>query len=269
MTAPDSPQHGSPPALRQDGEKETLAGILGPVRRTVDWVIDKPRRIWGAIIVLLLGGAGAILFLAVTNPDRAFKIADDLSARNLEAEQRTQVLIREELENDRFIRNRIEQLRNRLFAARSVVRAYVFDRNSQERVIGIVNVFESMDPMTENTGIRDRPLPLESINQTLNYMSADPGNPRCIAANTEDYDDPELRAFLSAGGLEASAACPILNRNRRVIGLLAVSVRSPLEENPELVPRTRDASLELRGYLERSSAMKIKIEQARKAQEND
>lgn len=247
------------PAIRDETQKETLSGILGALQRLVDWVYVKPKRLIWAFLTLIMAGMSVPVVFGLTNPTAALEFADSWRKESVAAQLRAAEMQREGAEIDRFISGTVEALRYRLFAARSVVRVYVFERGRAEQLLGITDVFESMDPLTEATGLRDRPLPLASISQTIGYMNADPGNPRCIAANTEEYDDEELRQFLSAGGLAASAACPIRNRTGRVIGLLAVSTRSPLDENPELVPRTRDAALILGGYVERSPAVAAAI----------
>ncbi len=145
---------------------------------------------------------------------------------------------------DDAVRARLRRLRFQSRASRAVVRAFVFDMDQQEQLLGIEDVFESMDIPTEETGLRNVELPLAAIQQTMNFMLAS-DSPRCIARNAEDYADPRLRSFLQAGGLKASVACPLRDMGGDPVGLLAVSIRTRLEDNPQVIPLTRDASLEL------------------------
>lgn len=255
------------PRLREEFQRETVGGILGALQSFGDWVAVKPKRLLWLIIGLVSISAFMPVLLALMNPRQAVDFVDRLRMDSMAKKLREAEIQREGQEIDRFLRLMIYNLRERLYASRSVARAYVFMRNREEEVIGITDVFESMDVETQRTGIGQRELPLESIKQTIGYMGSDPGNPRCIAANIDDYDDPDLRAFLSAGGLAASAACPVVNRQGRVVGLVAVSVRSPLENNPELVDRTRDVALRIGGYVERSPQWNAEIERFQKASE--
>lgn len=159
------------------------------------------------------------------------------------------------IEVDELVRQRLLTLRLRSSSSRAVIRALVFDLDRSEQIVGIVDVFESMDLRTEETGLRTRPLPLTAIRQSLNYMLAS-DVPRCIARNVEDHEDDELRDFMHAGNLKASVACPLRSLDGRPIGLLAVSIRTPLEENDLVVPMTRDAAMELGAILTEAASFK-------------
>ena len=137
----------------------------------------------------------------------------------------------------------------------------MFDVNRSEQIVAIVDVFESMDIRTEETGLRNRQLPLSAIRRTLNYMLAS-DVPRCIARNVEEYEDDELRAFMHAGNLKASVACPLQTLDGKPIGLLVVSIQTPLEENKLVLPMTRDASLELGAILTESQSFQAMIGQS-------
>ncbi len=164
------------------------------------------------------------------------------------------------IEVDELVRRRLLALRIRSSSSRAVIRALVFDIDQSEQIVGIVDVFESMDIRTEKTGLRTRPLPLSAIRRSLNYMLAS-DVPRCIARNVEDHEDAELRDFMHAGHLKASVACPLRTLDGRPIGLLAVSIRTPIEENDLVQPMTRDAALELGAVLTEAASFKAVITQ--------
>ncbi|MEP3050234.1 MAG: hypothetical protein ABJP48_11710 [Erythrobacter sp.] len=235
------------------------ANFLDQVGRIIELVDAHPRRAVIAVPAILAIALTALIFWqapalidiyeARTNRDYERRILREDRIRQVEEHA---------MEVDELVRGRLLQLRLRSSASRAVIRALVFDVDRTEQIVGIVDVFESMDIRTEETGIRDRSLPLPAFQRTLNYMLAS-DVPRCIARNVEDYEDPELKAFMHAGNLKASVACPLRSLDGKPIGLLAVSIRTPLSDNQLVVPMTRDAALELGAVLSESAAFEAVI----------
>ena len=232
-------------------QSETYLGLLD---RSVALIDKHPRRAAIALPLLALflttvfaaWQAPALISLYETQTDREY-------SRKILDEERERLARAKAVKIDELIRARLLHLRLRSSSSRAVIRALVFDIDQSEQVVGIVDVFESMDIRTERTGLRGRALPLTALRHTLDYMLAS-DVPQCIARNVDDYDDEELKAFLLAGNLKASVACPLRNLDGRPIGLLAVSIRTPLEENELVYPMTRDAALELGAILTESSS---------------
>lgn len=209
-------------------------------------VIAVPLVIFGALLVFAFWQAPQLIGVYETRIDREYE-------RRILQEERERLARAQANEIDELIRARLLHLRLRSSASRAVIRALVFDIEQSEQVVGIVDVFETMDIRTEETGLRSRPLPLTAIRRTLDYMLAS-DVPRCIARNINEYEDTALKEFLLAGNLKASVACPLRGLDGRPIGLLAVSIRTPLEENSLVAPMTRDAALELGAILSESAA---------------
>lgn len=238
---------------------EATAPYLGVLDRFLALVDKHPRRAVIAVpialgiagIALAFWQAPALISLYEERTDREYERRILLEDREKRAEAHA-------IEVDELVRDRLLQLRLRSSSSRAVIRALVFDIDHSEQIIGIVDVFESMDIRTEETGIRHRQLPLTAIRRTLNYMLAS-DVPRCIARNVEDYEDEELKAFMHAGNLKASVACPLRTLGGRPIGLLAVSIQTPLEENELVLPMTRDAALELGGILSEAASFQAVI----------
>ncbi len=235
------------------------ARYLDTIERTLAFIDNHPRRAVIAVpLVLVIGAfvlafwqAPALISLYETRTDREYE-------RRILREDRDRRAEVHAIEVDELVRARLLQLRLRSSSSRAVIRALVFDIDQSEQIVGIVDVFESMDIRTEETGIRHRQLPLTAIRRTLNYMLAS-DVPRCIARNVQDYDDEELKAFMLAGNLEASVACPLRALDGKPIGLLAVSIQTPLEENKLVLPMTRDAALELGGILSEAASFQAVV----------
>ncbi len=211
-------------------------------------IIAIPTAMLVAVFALIIWQAPTLISLYESRTNREYE-------RRILDEERERRLKSHAIEIDEWVRGRLLKLRLRSSSSRAVIRALVFDIDQSEQIVGIVDVFESMDIRTEQTGIRRRQLPLSEIRRTLDYMLAS-DVPRCIARNIEDYDDPGLIAFMNAGNLKASVACPLRTLDDRPIGLLAVSIRTPLEENPLVLPMTRDAALELGAILTDAASFK-------------
>lgn len=231
-------------------ETDTYLGLLD---RSVALIDKHPRR--AAIALPLLALFLVIMFAAWQAPSliSLYEAQTDREySRQVVDEERERLARAKAVKVDELIRARLLHLRRRSSSSRAVIRALVFDIDQSEQVVGIIDVFESMDIRTERTGIRNRPLPLTALRHTLDYMLAS-DVPQCIARNVDDYEDEQLKAFLIAGNLRASVACPLRNLDGQPIGLLAVSIRTPLEENKLVYPMTRDAALELGAILTESS----------------
>lgn len=236
-----------------------VQSTLTQIERLVALIDAHPRRAVIAIPVALLIATFALISWQAPTLIGIYEARTDREyERSILREERERRAKTHAIEVDELIRSRLLQLRLRSSSSRAVIRALVFDVDHSEQIIGIVDVFESMDLRTEETGIRQRALPLPAIRRTFNYMLAS-DVPRCIARNVEDYDDPELKDFMHAGHLEASVACPLRTLDGRPIGLLAVSIRTKLEENPLVLPMTRDASLELGAILTEAAAFKAVV----------
>lgn len=250
--------------VREETQRETLGGLLGAFTNFADWVGRHP---WRSLVALPILGFIAGVLILISAPDRVFGFIDRYFDRSVAEQLRDAEIEREQERIDDLLRREVRSLRLRTDAARTVVRLLVFDRDNSEQIVGVVDVFESMDPAAESTGLRHRDLPVEAIDRTLSFMLADPSNPRCIARNADEFEDPELRSFLSVAGLKSSVACPIKRLDGEAIGLLAVSKRSPLERSPGLERAVRDTSLLFSGYLSRSPAALRAMERKRQAEE--
>lgn len=232
---------------------------LDMFERALTFIDNHPRRAVIAVPLVIVFAAFALAFwqapalisLYETQTDREYERRILLEDREKRAEVHA-------IEVDELVRARLLQLRLRSSSSRAVIRALVFDIDQSEQIVGIVDVFESMDIRTEETGIRHRRLPLTAIRRTLNYMLGS-DVPRCIARNVEHYEDEELKAFMIAGNLEASVACPLRALDGKPIGLLAVSIQTPLEENQLVLPMTRDAALELGGILSEAASFQAVV----------
>ena len=243
----------------------STAPYVGLMDRIIRLIDKHPRR-----AVIALPALAAVAFMAFVFWQGPTLIDAHEARKDREFRQE---ILREErerraqahaIEVDELVRRRLLHLRLRSSSSRAVIRALVFDIDHSEQIIGIVDVFESMDIRTEETGIRTRPLPLSAIRRSLNYMLAS-DIPRCIARNVEDHEDPELKAFMYAGNLKASVACPLKTLDGRPIGLLAVSIRTPIEDNDLVEPMTRDAALELGAVLTEAASFKAVIKGKKEA----
>lgn len=248
MTAEAIP-NTTAPALREETQQETASGILGAFQRFIEAMGARPVR--SAFGMLFLGMA-VIMALFWSKPELFLDRFDAWTSSDLSRQLAEQEIIRTGEEIDKLLATRLLNMRLRTGSARGVVRAYVFARDDQSQIIAVTDVFESMDAKAERTGIRNAPLPLEAIQQTTAYMLANPAYPRCIARNRDEYEDQTLRDFLESAGLKASVACPIVSLEGRILGLIAVSVRTPLERNPDLQRQVRDEALMFSGYWLRS-----------------
>lgn len=235
------------------------APYIGLAMRIVAMIDKHPRR--SLLVIPILACASLIAFAFWHGPALigAHEARKDREYRQTilreERERRAQA---HAIEVDEMVRQRLLDLRLRSSSSRAVIRALVFDIDQSEQIVGIVDVFESMDIRTEETGLRTRPLPLSSIRRLLNYMLAS-DVPRCIARNVEEHEDPELIAFMHAGQLKASVTCPLRTLDGRPIGILAVSIRTSIEENDLVTPMTRDAALELGAVLSEAASFKSAI----------
>jgi len=222
-------------------------------------VDSHPRR---AIIAIPLALIIATIAFAFWQAPALISIYEEQTDREYERiileEERKRRLEVHAIEVDDLVRARLLKLRLRSSSSRAVIRALVFDIERPEQLIEIVDVFESMDMRTEETGIRHRQLPLTSIRRTLNYMLASEV-PRCIARNVEDYEDEALKAFMHAGNLKASVACPLRTLDGKPTGLLVVSIQTSIEDNTVVLPMTRDAALELGAILSESASFQAVV----------
>ncbi|MEL7188614.1 MAG: hypothetical protein AAGK17_03600 [Pseudomonadota bacterium] len=237
----------------------STAPYFGLLDRIVRMIDRHPKR---ALLSLpILSGVAIIAFAFWQGPALigAHEARKDREYREgIMREERERRAQAHAIEVDEMVRRRLLDLRLRSSSSRAVIRALVLDIDHSEQIIEIVDVFESMDIRTEETGLRTRPLPLSAIRRSLNYMLAS-DVPRCIARNVEEQEDPELKAFMHAGDLKASVACPLRTLDGRPIGLLSVSIRTPIEENDLVKPMTRDAALELGAILTEAASFKAAI----------
>ncbi|XUU60634.1 hypothetical protein ACRAQ6_13905 [Erythrobacter sp. HA6-11] len=237
-------------------KSEFAAGWVDVFKDLGAWIDEKPRRAGFSIAAALLTIGVAVFIWKFEDFARWMDNQQGgVLARRLSEDQR----IREGKQVDGLIAREVLQLRLRTGTARSVARAYVFDVNERAQIIGVTDVFESMDPLAERTGIRQTPLPLDDISDSVAFMLSDPSNPQCIARNSDEYENAGLRNFLARAGLKSSAACPITGLDGEPLGLLAVSARTPLERNPELARQVRDTALMLSGYWLRSPRVQTAI----------
>ncbi|MEL7198979.1 MAG: hypothetical protein AAGL10_11755 [Pseudomonadota bacterium] len=245
----------------------SVAPFFGLVDRVIGLIDKHPRRALLAMPVLTALAIISFAFWQGPALIGAHEARKDREYRQLilreERERRAQA---HAIEVDELVRQRLLDLRLRSSSSRAVIRALVLDIDHSEQIIEIVDVFESMDIRTEETGLRTRPLPLSAIRRSLNYMLAS-DVPRCIARNVEDHEDEELRDFMHAGQLKASVACPLRTLDGRPIGLLAVSIRTPIEENDLVRPMTRDAALELGAILTEAASFKAAIARKRESKQ--
>lgn len=229
-------------------------------RQTSEWARANPL---SALIGVLLAGvvfAGAFTY---ANPSAATQVIDAITGQKVAAAMRKQAREEAATSVDDEIASIIFDARVRAGGARSVGRVLIYGLDDKSQLIAVEDVFESMDPLTEGTGIRKAPLPLDNISGTIAYMLQDPGNPRCIARNSDEYDDAPLREWLKRYGLKSSIACPIVVKTR-LQGLVAISSRLPLERNPDMARVTRDAALKLTGYWARSQKVQAAIDRIQK-----
>lgn len=253
MTEPVSP------TLREKTQSETVTGILGQFQRMASWAGERPGRAALGLFITIVGLVFLVpIVLFALMPERSFDLIDGLLSNSVS--ERLERELGEEV--DRLLERSISNLCRETGASRCVVRAYVYERNSVGQIIAITDVFEIMDPQTERTGIRGATLPIDDVDSSIAYMLTDPSRPRCIARDREEYESEGLRAFMERAGLKASVACPITGMDGTPLGLLSVSVRTPLERNPELVQRTRDRSLVFSGYWLQSPKVKAALERA-------
>ncbi len=234
---------------------------LNLFERFLTFIDTHPRR---AIVAIPLALVLAVTALSFWQAPALIEIYEERTNRDYKRrvleEERERRLQLHAIEVDDLVRERLLQLRLRSSSSRAVIRALVFDVDQSEQLVAIVDVFESMDIRTEETGLRYRQLPLTAIRRTLNYMLASEV-PRCIARNVEDYEDGELKEFMHAGNLKASVACPLRTLDGKPIGLLAVSIQTPIEDNELVLPMTRDAALELGAILTESASFQAIIKQ--------
>ena len=214
-----------------------------------------------AVLAFLLIGFGILW-----RPTLTIKFLDMWQGAQVEDAIRADQMARFKEGIDEDIANIIFDARVRAGGARSVGRVFVYALDDNAQLIAVEDVFESMDPKTEITGVREAPLPIENIAGTIAYMLQDPGNPRCISRNSEEYDDEPLREWLMRYGLKSSVACPIAVRGR-LQGLLAISSRAPLERNPAMERVTRDAALKLTGYWSLSPKVQEVVNRIQKTSE--
>ncbi|MEM6266993.1 MAG: hypothetical protein AAF707_05660 [Pseudomonadota bacterium] len=237
----------------------STAPYVGLADRIVSLIDRHPHRAILAIPIVFMAALIALAFWQAPALISLYEARNDREYRQtILREERERSAQAHAIEVDELVRQRLLHLRLRSSSSRAVIRALVFDIDQSEQIVGIVDVFESMDLRTEETGLRTRPLPLSAIRRTLNYMLAS-DVPRCIARNVEDYEDPELKAFMLAGSLKASVACPLRTLDGRPIGLLAVSIRTRIEENSLVQPMTRDAALELGAVLTEAASFKAAV----------
>nr|WP_298925243.1 hypothetical protein [uncultured Erythrobacter sp.] len=244
-------------SLRDEAQRETFGGILSRFQKFAAWAAQNPRRaVTGSVIGIAVLAFLVPLTLAVMMPERSFDLLDGILDSRLSEEL---LAAEAEAEADLASRQVGLELQSLLFrhgAGRAVIRIITFDPERPGQIVSIDDVFETQDTHRESLGLRERDLPADQINQTLRFMLSDTYNPRCIALNTQDYTDQGLRDFLTAGGFAASVACPIRARDRTATGLIAVSVMTPIEENPDLERDTRDTANFISGWIEESGAVK-------------
>jgi len=250
----------TPPTLREETQRETVTGILGQFQRMASWAGEKPGRAALGLFITIIALVFLVpMLLFALMPERSFDlidgILDNAVSDRLEEEKGVQI--------DQLLERSIFNLCRETGASRCVARAYVYERNSVGQIIAVTDVFEQMDARTERTGVRNVPLPLDDIESSIAFMLTDPTSPRCIARDREEYESEGLRQFMERAGLKASVACPITGMDGTPLGLLAVSVRTPLERNPQLEPRTRDRALRFSGYWLQSPKVQSAIERAR------
>jgi len=246
-------------------QRESLGGILGAVNSFIAAMGERPKR--SAIGMAFLGAAMA-MGMFWTNPELFLKRYDAWHERKLSQKLAADEVQRNGQRIDLLLARETRALRFATGSARGVARTLVFARDKQEEIIGVVDVFESMDRKTEATGLRDYPLPLSDIDVTLSYMLADRGNIRCIARNAEEYEEAGLVEFMARGKLKSSVACPIVTLEGEALGLVAVSSRLPLERAPEMERRVRDKALLFSGYWLQSPRVQAAIEDFQDSKNN-
>lgn len=238
--------------------KASLGGMAAAFPAFSDAVSKRPiRSIFGAMVLGLI----AAIMIGFLNPERVFSILDSYQENKLSSSLADAENARIGERVDLQIADKLLELRLREGAARAVARTFAFKLDSNEQIIGVVDVFESMDPLAERSGIRDRRLPLDAINNSVAFMLADRNNPRCDARNRDEHDDPDLRRFLAIAELESSVACPIVSLDGRPLGLVALSSRVPLERTPNKIARVRTLALQLGGYWLQSPKVRRAIAQ--------
>ena len=244
----------APPTLREESQRETATGILGQVQRLFDWAGTHPKRaIIGTLIGLPILLMVLAFFLVIAMPDRVASFLDNAAGNALSREIEAEISMRERAEIDEMIMAEISELRARWpSAGRVVVRVLQFERDENDRIIGLKDAFESLDLRAERTRIRGIDLSVEDVEGTLDMMMLDTFDPICVSANTEDWPDGALRRFLEQGQFAAGVACPIEGRRGRTVGVLAINVRTPIEENEGLTGDARSTAGWLSGWLERS-----------------
>lgn len=251
-------------SVRNKDQRETAGGIIGSLQKFIAFAGEYPKRsLLGVAILFTM----IPIILALIMPERTFDLIDRILERNI----KQSIIKQQELADakivDRFIAQRLIALRLQSNASRAVARAFVFERDDSNRIIGIVDVFETMDAKTEMSGARERDLDLESVINSVNFMLSEI-DPKCIARNTEDFDDNDLKVFLMSANLNSSVACPMRRIDGEPLGIIAVSSISRIEDNVGMITRTRDAALELSGYMSRSPATQLQMEKFRKSRES-
>lgn len=255
------------PHLKEEGQQETIGGLLGSLQKFSDWVGKGGvrRKVTVLFGVMTLGMVAAIA-MAASNPRAAVDFVTSLTGDDVETaiiQERRQA---EGKRIDRLMCSAIERLRVRQVAARSVTRTFAYREGRLEQIIGVEDVCETNDARGRRLGVEDLPLPIEAIEQTVEYMVKDPYHLKCTARNRDDYADPALREWMIEAELESSVACPVADLSGHPLGLVAVSLRRPIEEAPNLERDVRDVAQRISGYWFQSLRVQEAIERIEQRQ---
>lgn len=246
--------------LRDNDQAETISGILGSTQKFSNWVAEGGlRRKISVVFTLIVIGIIAAISAASLNPRAAVDFVTSVTGNDVEqaiADEQERV---EGERTDMLICRAVERLRVRQSAARGVTRAFAYRNGQMEQIIGVEDVCETNDQLAISLGTENAELPIGAIENTVNYMVKDPHNLKCIVSNREDLLDPGLIEWMERAELNSSVACPVADLSGTPLGLLAVSLRRPIEDAPNLERDVRDVSQRISGYWSRSIRVKEAI----------
>lgn len=226
--------------LRDEAQRETTGALIERIPMLGNWIAGN----------YLRAGATLLFVVAIVSLLARPTVLVDLGTDYLELLGKRDETVRVSIQSDKNIYGLMRRQMHESQATRGVIKIFLFDSRSEQRLPAMVESHELMDRLGERTGLRNRVLRKEDVQGTLDIMFPGPGVPaRCITRRVGAFPDHELNDFLEQGGYIASSACPIVELDGQPIGLLAFSTRNEMANLDDFEKFTRDTANMLSGYL--------------------